>query len=63
MKQRRREYLERLPGLAETFERDEPAMHATPTVDYGLDLAPYTRTVPVEFDFKNTDAIRFFPLQ
>jgi hypothetical protein len=28
-----REYLERLPGLAETFERDQPAMHATPTVD------------------------------
>ena len=28
-----REYLERLPGLAETFERDQPAMHATPIVD------------------------------
>ena len=33
-----REYLERLPGLAETFERDEPAMHATPTVDYAVVL-------------------------
>ncbi len=33
-----REYFERLPGLAETFERDEPAMHATPTVDYAVVL-------------------------
>jgi mannose-6-phosphate isomerase-like protein (cupin superfamily) len=33
-----REYLERLPGLAETFERDQPAMHATPTVDYAVVL-------------------------
>jgi hypothetical protein len=30
------EYLVRLPGLAEAFERDGSQMHATPTIDYAL---------------------------
>jgi predicted SnoaL-like aldol condensation-catalyzing enzyme len=30
------EYLTRLPGLADTFERDGSQMHATPTIDYAL---------------------------
>jgi hypothetical protein len=30
------EYLARLPGLAEAFERDGSQMHATPTIDYAL---------------------------
>ena len=32
------EYLARLPGLAEAFERDGSQMHATPTIDYALVL-------------------------
>jgi len=31
-----REYAERLPGLAETLERDAPGMHTTQTVDYAV---------------------------
>ncbi|AMK24671.1 cupin domain-containing protein [Sphingobium sp. SJ10-10] len=31
-----REYLERLPGLAELFEPDNPGMHRTPTIDYDI---------------------------
>lgn len=27
------------PGLAETFERDNPGMHTTPTLDYGVVLS------------------------
>jgi hypothetical protein len=30
------EYSARLPGLAETFQRDEPGMHVTPTLDYSV---------------------------
>jgi len=32
------EYLQRVPGLAETFEQDNPGMHTTPTTDYGIVL-------------------------
>jgi mannose-6-phosphate isomerase-like protein (cupin superfamily) len=32
------EYLARLPGLAESFERDGSQMHKTPTIDYALVL-------------------------
>ena len=31
-----KEYLTRLPGLADTFERDGSQMHVTPTVDYAI---------------------------
>ena len=31
-----REYLTRLPGLADTFERDGSQMHTTQTVDYAI---------------------------
>lgn len=30
------EHLQVLPGLAETFERDNPGMHATDSIDYGV---------------------------
>jgi hypothetical protein len=30
------EYLNRLPGLAEAFEPDNPGMHRTPTIDYAI---------------------------
>lgn len=30
------EMLEFLPGLIETFEKEDPAMHCTPTLDYGV---------------------------
>lgn len=30
------EYMETIPGLAERFEMDNPGMHTTPTVDYGM---------------------------
>jgi Cupin domain len=33
-----REYLARLPGLAETFEHDGSQMHVTSTIDYALIL-------------------------
>ena len=33
-----REYLTRLPGLADTFERDGSQMHVTQTVDYAIVL-------------------------
>ncbi|HEY6301190.1 MAG TPA: cupin domain-containing protein [Candidatus Binatus sp.] len=33
------EYLTRLPGLADTFERDGSQMHVTQTVDYAILLA------------------------
>lgn len=32
------EYLQKIPGLAETFEQDNPGMHTTPTTDYGIVL-------------------------
>lgn len=32
------EHLEAAPGIAETFEMDNPGMHTTPTVDYGVVL-------------------------
>ena len=32
------EQREVIPGLAEVFESDDPAMHTTPTVDYGVVL-------------------------
>jgi len=32
----RQEYAARLPGLAETLERDAPGMHTTQTVDYAV---------------------------
>ena len=30
------EYMQNLPGLAEKFERDNPGMHVTDSVDYGV---------------------------
>ncbi|WP_261871928.1 MULTISPECIES: cupin domain-containing protein [Pseudomonas] len=30
------EMLEFLPGLIESFEKEDPAMHCTPTLDYGV---------------------------
>jgi hypothetical protein len=33
-----REYRENLPGLAEKFEADDPGMHRTDSVDYGIVL-------------------------
>ncbi len=30
------EYMSRLPGLAERFEEENPGMHTTDTVDYGI---------------------------
>jgi len=35
----RREYAAKIPGLAETHESDEPGMHTTDTIDYGLVLS------------------------
>lgn len=32
------EYLQRIPGLAETFEQDNSGMHRTDTLDYGIVL-------------------------
>jgi mannose-6-phosphate isomerase-like protein (cupin superfamily) len=32
------EYLEKLPGLADQFEADNPGMHQTDTIDYGIVL-------------------------
>lgn len=32
------EHLLATPGIAETFERENPGMHTTPTVDYGVVL-------------------------
>lgn len=32
------EYMQRLPGLAERFELENPGMHVTPTVDYDIVL-------------------------
>lgn len=32
----RGEYLQMLPGLAETFEMDSPGMHTTDTIDYAV---------------------------
>lgn len=32
----RLERLQAAPGLAETFETDNPGMHTTPTIDYGV---------------------------
>jgi mannose-6-phosphate isomerase-like protein (cupin superfamily) len=32
------EYVEKLPGLAECFEMDNPGMHTTDTVDYDIML-------------------------
>lgn len=32
------EHLAATPGIADTFERDNPGMHTTPTVDYGVVL-------------------------
>jgi mannose-6-phosphate isomerase-like protein (cupin superfamily) len=34
-----REQMEKLPGLAERFEADNPGMHRTPTLDYGVVLS------------------------
>jgi hypothetical protein len=33
------EQMEKLPGLAERFEADNPGMHTTPTLDYGVVLS------------------------
>lgn len=33
-----REYLQKLPGLAEQFEQDAPGMHRTDSIDYGVVL-------------------------
>jgi len=33
-----KEHAEQSPGLAEAFEPDNPGMHTTPTVDYGIVL-------------------------
>lgn len=41
------EYLKRLPGLAELFERDNPGMHKTDTIDYDIVL---DGEIAVEFD-------------
>nr|ART39196.1 H216 [uncultured bacterium] len=32
------EYLQRIPGLAEKFEPENPGMHKTETTDYGIVL-------------------------
>ncbi|MBC8642768.1 cupin domain-containing protein [Caballeronia sp. EK] len=34
-----REQMEKLPGLAEAFEADNPGMHTTQTLDYGVVLS------------------------
>jgi len=33
-----KEYAERLPGLSDSFEREDPGMHRTNTVDYAVVL-------------------------
>jgi mannose-6-phosphate isomerase-like protein (cupin superfamily) len=33
------EHLVAAPGIAETFEMENPGMHTTPTVDYGIVLS------------------------
>jgi Cupin domain len=35
----RREYLAKVPGLAEVHETDDPSMHTTDTIDYGIVLS------------------------
>jgi Cupin domain. len=35
----RQEYMSKVPGLAETHEVDDPGMHTTDTVDYGIVLS------------------------
>jgi mannose-6-phosphate isomerase-like protein (cupin superfamily) len=32
----RQEYADKIPGLAETHELDDPGMHTTDTIDYGI---------------------------
>jgi mannose-6-phosphate isomerase-like protein (cupin superfamily) len=32
------EYMQKVPGLAETFEQENPGMHKTPTTDYAIVL-------------------------
>ena len=44
------EYVEKLPGLAEKFEVDNPGMHTTDTVDYGIVLSG---TIVLELDDGN----------
>jgi hypothetical protein len=41
------EYLQRLPGLAELFERDHPGMHRTDSIDYDIVI---DGEMTVEFD-------------
>ncbi|WFU11842.1 cupin domain-containing protein (plasmid) [Rhizobium sp. CB3090] len=41
------EHLAAAPGIAETFEMDNPGMHTTPTVDYGVVL---TGKITLELD-------------
>ncbi|HEX9890294.1 MAG TPA: cupin domain-containing protein [Nitriliruptorales bacterium] len=36
------EYARKVPGLAETMEEDDPGMHATDTIDYGIVLSGRT---------------------
>ena len=35
----RQEYRSKIPGLAETHELDDPGMHTTDTIDYGIVLS------------------------
>src|ERR671918_752267 len=35
----RKEYIEKVPGLAETDEIENPGMHTTDTIDYGIVLS------------------------
>lgn len=46
----RREYAEKIPGLAETHELDNPGMHTTETIDYGIVLSG---EIYLELDDKN----------
>ena len=35
----KKEYLEKVPGLSECHESDDPAMHTTDTIDYNIILS------------------------
>jgi Cupin domain len=35
----RKEYMSKIPGLAESHELDDPGMHTTETIDYGIVLS------------------------
>lgn len=50
-----REQMEKLPGLAETFEADNPGMHTTPTLDYGVVLSG---SVTLELDGGKTKELQ-----